>query len=257
MNGDGTLTLANSFTYTTWGAASVGTHNAYPDLGFRFRYVGRFDVQWDDVHGLGLYYMHARHYSPTLGRFLQPDPTAEEDNLYAYAASDPITKIDPDGTVFQKWGGGGGNLGGFRFAVPQFRPQGLFSYKGGVRTPVRAPVSGRCEVTLRCASGSTAAERAQMRRKAADLDRLARAGRLVKTQVQKSGRSATSGFRKTNRQAEFDWDHIHDLQLGGRDVITNLRRITSRVNRSAGAQIARQLRGQPYGTRITRVRYLE
>jgi RHS repeat-associated protein len=100
INTDGTLTLANSFTYSTWGAATVGTHNGYPDLGFRFRYVGEFDVQWDDVHGLGLYYMHARHYSPTLGRFLQPDPDRSEANLYGYAADNPVTEIDPDGNCF-------------------------------------------------------------------------------------------------------------------------------------------------------------
>jgi len=66
----------------------------------RFTYVGEFDVQWDDAFGLGLYYMHARHYSPTLGRFLQPDPDASEANLYAYTANNPVTELDPDGTCF-------------------------------------------------------------------------------------------------------------------------------------------------------------
>lgn len=44
--------------------------------------------------------MHARHYSPALGRFLQPDPDRSEANLYAYAANNPVTEIDPDGTCF-------------------------------------------------------------------------------------------------------------------------------------------------------------
>jgi uncharacterized protein RhaS with RHS repeats len=44
--------------------------------------------------------MHARHYSPALGRFLQPDPDGSEANLYAYAANNPVTEIDPDGTCF-------------------------------------------------------------------------------------------------------------------------------------------------------------
>jgi uncharacterized protein RhaS with RHS repeats len=44
--------------------------------------------------------MHARHYSPALGRFLQPDPDGSEANLYAYAADNPVTEIDPDGTCF-------------------------------------------------------------------------------------------------------------------------------------------------------------
>ncbi len=96
----GALTLANSYIYTTWGAPSTATANGIPDLGFRYLYVGEYDVQWDNAYGLGLLYMHARHYSPALGRFLQPDPDASEANLYAYAANNPVTEIDPAGTCF-------------------------------------------------------------------------------------------------------------------------------------------------------------
>ena len=73
---------------------------AYGDLGFRHLYVGEFDVQWDNTFGLGLHYMHARHYAPALGRFLQPDPDGLEDAPYAYAANNPVTEMDPDGTCF-------------------------------------------------------------------------------------------------------------------------------------------------------------
>ena len=96
----GGLTLANSYTYSTWGTPTTATHNGAGDLGFRFTYVGEFDVQWDDQLGLGLVYMHARHYSPALGRFVQPDPDRSEANLYAYAANNPVTELDPDGTCF-------------------------------------------------------------------------------------------------------------------------------------------------------------
>ena len=58
------------------------------------RLVGRAALR------LGLLYMHARHYAPTLGRFLQPDPDGSEDNLYTYAANSPATELDPDGTCF-------------------------------------------------------------------------------------------------------------------------------------------------------------
>jgi RHS repeat-associated protein len=108
IKADGTTELANTFTYSTWGAPTVdGTHDNsanggadYGDLGFRYLYVGEFDVQWDNAFGLGLHYMHARHYAPALGRFLQPDPTGLEDSLYAYAANNPVTEMDPDGTCF-------------------------------------------------------------------------------------------------------------------------------------------------------------
>ncbi|HEY3548420.1 MAG TPA: RHS repeat-associated core domain-containing protein, partial [Propionicimonas sp.] len=45
----------------------------------------------------GLLYMHARHYSPLTGRFLQPDPSAAETNLYGYAANSPVSRVDPSG----------------------------------------------------------------------------------------------------------------------------------------------------------------
>jgi RHS repeat-associated protein len=93
QNSDGTTTLANSFTYDTWGRPTTTVHNGIADLGFRFTYVGEFDVQWDDSFGLGLLYMHARHYSPALGRFLQPDPDGSEANLYAYTT--PATTRSP------------------------------------------------------------------------------------------------------------------------------------------------------------------
>ena len=48
--------------------------------------------------------MHARSYSPTLGRFLQPDPIAAEGNLYGYAENSPITKADPSGRFWYKVG---------------------------------------------------------------------------------------------------------------------------------------------------------
>jgi len=103
INGDGTLTAANRFTYSTWGSPSVSTPNGYGDLRFRYLYVGRFDVQWDHsaVVQAGLLYMHARHYSPEFGRFLQPDPAAAETNLYGYAENSPVTKVDPSGTCGQ------------------------------------------------------------------------------------------------------------------------------------------------------------
>ncbi|HEU0217900.1 MAG TPA: RHS repeat-associated core domain-containing protein [Stellaceae bacterium] len=47
----------------------------------------------------GLYYYRARVYSPTWGRFLQPDPLgyAGGSNLYAYVGNDPLNRTDPSG----------------------------------------------------------------------------------------------------------------------------------------------------------------
>ena len=98
VQADGSLVLANSVTYDTWGRPSVTSANGIPDLGWSRLYVGRSDVWWDNAFGAGLTYMHARTYVPALGRFLQPDPIAAEGNLYGYAENSPITKADPSGT---------------------------------------------------------------------------------------------------------------------------------------------------------------
>ena len=70
----------------------------------RRRVAGRIEtaptnVQWDNTSDVpaGLLYMHARHYSPELGRFLQPDPSAVEANLYVYAVNSPLSRLDPAG----------------------------------------------------------------------------------------------------------------------------------------------------------------
>lgn len=100
VNADGTTTLANSFTYDTWGTPTTATHSGIGDLGFRYLYVGQFDVQWDDSLGLSLQYMHARHYVPALGRFLQPDPSGLDRMTFAYTANNPVTRSDPSGAAW-------------------------------------------------------------------------------------------------------------------------------------------------------------
>ena len=63
-------------------------------LAFNLRFPGQyFDRE------TGLHENHMRFYSPTLGRYLQsdPHPVFDKNHLYAYANSDPISKLDPHG----------------------------------------------------------------------------------------------------------------------------------------------------------------
>ena len=60
-----------------------------------FGYTG----QRVDAETNGLYYYRARHYSPILGRFMQPDPIGYSGgiNHYAYVGNNPLNLIDPFG----------------------------------------------------------------------------------------------------------------------------------------------------------------
>ncbi|MGH7105061.1 MAG: RHS repeat-associated core domain-containing protein [Acetobacteraceae bacterium] len=87
---------------------------------YTYRYTEqRFDPETagSAAQPSGLYDYRARIYSPTWGRFLQPDPLgyAGGSNLYAYVGNDPLNRTDPSGQFFG-WdnlaGAGIGAIGG-------------------------------------------------------------------------------------------------------------------------------------------------
>ena len=96
---DNTGAVTSSYSYSPWGESNSLS-------GSIFGYTGqRFDSE------TGLYYYKARHYSPALGRFLQPDPIgyAGGMNLYEYANSEPVGRNDPLGLKSPPSTGGGWN----------------------------------------------------------------------------------------------------------------------------------------------------
>ncbi|MDX2105631.1 MAG: RHS repeat-associated core domain-containing protein [Candidatus Melainabacteria bacterium] len=84
---DETGVVSNRYAYSPYGESD--------DMdGTTFGFTGqRYDSE------TGLYYYKLRYYSPTLGRFLQPDPIgyAGGMNLYQYVKNDPGTYVDPLG----------------------------------------------------------------------------------------------------------------------------------------------------------------
>ena len=60
-----------------------------------FRYVGQVGYYYDP--DLADYFLRARYYNPTIGRFLSRDPVdvPGTSNWYAYVKNNPVRSNDP------------------------------------------------------------------------------------------------------------------------------------------------------------------
>jgi RHS repeat-associated protein len=85
----------NKYAYDPYGKMAANSVESVPNS---FRFVGAYGVTDEEN---GLLYMRARYYLPQLGRFLNKDPLGlvGGPNLYGYVEGNPLTAIDPEGTI--------------------------------------------------------------------------------------------------------------------------------------------------------------
>src|ERR1039458_5491920 len=93
---DATGKAQEKYSYNPWGAAPTSTD----PLGTKNKY--KFTGQALDP-GAGLYYLRARYYDPSTGRFINRDPFSgsiqhpQSLNRYQYALNNPTLLTDPSG----------------------------------------------------------------------------------------------------------------------------------------------------------------
>ena len=86
---DAAVNVQNDYQYDAFGQCIAGQEN----IPNRLRYNAQIE---DDL--TGLYYLRARYYNASIGRFTQEDVIYNDGlNLYAYCSSNPVMYEDPSG----------------------------------------------------------------------------------------------------------------------------------------------------------------
>jgi RHS repeat-associated protein len=105
-NGVATVTGTGSGATVTWNATRVGAYGPLPGIQAQTltdvtQVAAATAWRSRRIDPTGFYWLGARYYEPTSGRFLSADPMgqAASPSLYDYAGGDPVNSFDPDGRV--------------------------------------------------------------------------------------------------------------------------------------------------------------
>lgn len=98
----------NPTRFSAWGILPVSLPSAYVfPTSTSFETAPWLHTNWQGrrLDPMGFYWMGARYYEPTGGRFISPDPAGHEGSmdLYSYANGDPVNNVDPDGRLSIGW----------------------------------------------------------------------------------------------------------------------------------------------------------
>lgn len=109
--------VLNSYSYDIWGNIT----NQEEEIPNSFKYAGEI---YDEESGL--YYLRARYYDPSTGRFLNEDTYEGQINnplslnLYTYVENNPLIYIDPTGNAHENSGYSGPPGGSGSYSVPKW-----------------------------------------------------------------------------------------------------------------------------------------
>ncbi len=108
-------------------------------------------------------------------------------------------------------------------------------------------------LSLHYGSNWTVAQRQAADQKVKAYSEVAQQGELRRTLSEGSNVSASTRYKSTGNTvpAGSDVDHTIDLQLGGRDDLSNMKPLDATVNKSLGKQVQLQIQALPPGQLIT------
>jgi RHS repeat-associated protein len=144
-NGVATVSGTGSGASVTWNTTRVGAYGPLPGIQAQtLTDVSQVAAAtaWRSrrIDSTGFYWLGARYYEPTSGRFLSCDPLghAASRSLYDFCNGDPVNFFDPDGRIF----GTGLGFGEFFGSVGSGMAQGAGNYFVGLGQGMVGAVNG-------------------------------------------------------------------------------------------------------------------